>query len=54
MSKNGNRGAKFARACELRDESVYLLSAGTHNRKARRLLAMQLRRKSKKPAEPAK
>lgn len=47
MSKASNRGAKFASAFELRDESELLLQAGTHNRKARRLLAMQERRKAK-------
>lgn len=50
MSKGGNRGAKFARAVALRDESELVLQAGTHNRKARRLLAKQ-RRKAKPPEQ---
>ena len=52
MSKNGSRGAKFARAFALREVEVLELRPGLHNRKARRLLIKQLRRKAK--AEPAK
>jgi len=52
MSKNGNRGAKFARAVAVRDEGELQLQAGTHNRKARRLLAKQ--RRKAKPAESVK
>lgn len=45
MSKGSQRGAKFARAVALRDEDEFRLQAGVHNRKARRLLAAELRRK---------
>lgn len=48
MSKNGSRGSKFARAVLLRETETQL-QAGMHNRKARRLLAMALRRAKKEP-----
>lgn len=49
MSKNGSRGAKFARAVALGEQSAFRLQAGTHNRKARRLLALEQRRKQRFP-----
>jgi hypothetical protein len=52
MSKNGSRGAKFARAVAVHDNEQLQLQSGLHNRKARRLLAKELRRKLK--AEPSK